>query len=156
MPGHAALKQPAARRTRPSPFPVAKLPPGWLQLYSERARQVVGMCIDAMHERLSDPASLRDVPLRDLAQAAQRTQLTAALLASAEQYGKRGPTNDRAPDDAADYLDSVSTVKGSSQRVESVCFDASSPTCARSKEGDPQPCIELIDTAASAETGELT
>jgi hypothetical protein len=155
MPGHAALKQPAARRTRPSPFPVAKLPPGWLQLYSERARQVVGMCIDAMHERLSDPASLRDVPLRDLAQAAQRTQLTAALLASAEQYGKRGPTNDRAPDDASDYLDAVQ-VKGSSKRVESVYIDGESPTRARSKEGDPQPCIELIDTAASAETGELT
>ena len=152
MPAKAARTPPAARRTRPSPFPVAKLPPGWLQLYSERARQVVGMCIDAMHARLSDPASLREVPLRDLAQAAQRTQLTAALLTAAEQY-RRNPTQSRAPEDASEYLDAVSVEGPSTKHVEPVYIEGSAHACARNKDSDLPP---ISERPASAEKRELT
>ena len=116
-----------------------KLPADWLALYSARAREVVGMCIDAMHARLADPVALKDVPLRDLAQAAQRTQATAALLSGEAWTRNQHAPPTRAPDDAADYLDSVSTVKGSSKRVESVC----SVDVAHAREGqsgaDPLP-----------------
>jgi hypothetical protein len=165
MPAQAALKQPAARRPHAPRRPKSagalvtitnKLPADWLALYSSRAREVVGQCIDAMRARLADPDALRDIPLRDLAQAAQRTQMTAALL-SGEAWQRSGhPVATRAPDDAADYLDSVSTVKGSSKRVDSVC-DVS---VSRAREGqngaDPAPSSEPETPADAPESVELT
>ena len=148
MPGHALKK----RLNKSLPAQVAALPSDWLELNSQRAREVVGLCIQAMHERLSDPAALAAIPLRDLAQAAQRTQLTAALL-SGEAWNRnqhQRPPSSRT--DASDYLDAVSV----DCPGESVC--KSKPSLARVCESaaDPQPGSELIESATSAEKRELT
>jgi hypothetical protein len=148
MPGHAL-------KTRPNkslPAQVAALPSDWLELNSRRAREVVAMCIQAMHDRLNDPDALAAVPLRDLAQAAQRTQLTAALLSGEAWNRNQRPPTSRANDDAAAYLDAV-TVDGAS---DSVC--KSKPSLARVcvSGADPTPSSEPDMAAASAESVELT
>ena len=134
-----------------------KLPADWLALYSSRAREVVGRCIDAMNARLADPVALKDVPLRDLAQAAQRTQATAALL-GAEAWNRSGhPVATRAPDDAADYLDSVSTVKGTSTKQDEPIYIAEVSHAREGENGtEPTPGSELIETAEAQEKRELT
>jgi len=148
MPGHA-LK---SRLNKSLPAQVAALPADWLELNSRRAREVVAMCIQAMHDRLNDPDALAAVPLRDLAQAAQRTQLTAALLSGEAWNRNQRPPTSHANDDAAAYLDAVS-VDGAS---DSIC--KSKPSLARVCESaaDPQPGSELIESATGPETGELT
>jgi hypothetical protein len=105
-----------------------------------------------MQDRLTDPEALASVPLRDLAQAAQRTQLTAALLSGEAWNRNQRPPTSRANDDAAAYLDAV-TVDGAS---DSVC--KSKPSLARVcvSGADPTPSSEQPDTADAPESVELT
>jgi hypothetical protein len=78
------------------------------RVQAARARSVVTMALSAMQERLADPESLAAVPLRDIAQAAQRAQEIAALL-SGEATSRVGRPDEmrRVADDAAEYLDAV-------------------------------------------------
>jgi hypothetical protein len=78
------------------------------RVQAARARAVVSLALSAMQERLADPEALAAVPLRDIAQAAQRAQEIAALL-SGEATSRVGRPDEmrRVADDAAEYLDAV-------------------------------------------------
>jgi len=78
------------------------------RVQASRARAVVSLALSAMQERLSDPEALADIPLRDIAQAAQRSQEIAALL-SGEATSRVGRPEEmrRVAADAAEYLDAV-------------------------------------------------
>jgi hypothetical protein len=78
------------------------------QVQAARARAVVSLSLSAMQDRLSDPEALANVPLRDLAQAAQRAHEIAALLSGEATSRTERPDAGRASAaDAAAYLDSV-------------------------------------------------
>jgi hypothetical protein len=78
------------------------------QVQAARARAVVSLSLSAMQDRLSDSEALAAVPLRDLAQAAQRAQEIAALLSGeATSRVERPDAGKRAADDAHAYLQSV-------------------------------------------------
>jgi hypothetical protein len=78
------------------------------QVQAARARAVVSLALSAMQDRLSDPEALAAVPLRDLAQAAQRAHEIAALLSGEATSRTERPDAGRASAlDAAAYLDAV-------------------------------------------------
>ena len=134
----------AAQPPKPAPSiadALRRLPTDWIAHHTARARIVVGLCLEEMHVRLADPAARAQIPLRDLAQAAQRTQATAALLA-AEAWQRSGhPTiASTAPADAAEYLDAVSVDSAlSTKRIDSVYNGGTAPARARKSGADPQP-----------------
>ena len=134
----------AAQPPKPAPSiadALRRLPIDWIAHHTARARIVVGLCLEEMHVRLADPAARAQIPLRDLAQAAQRTQATAALLA-AEAWQRSGhPTiASTAPADAAEYLDAVSVDSAlSTKRIDSVYSGDVAPARARKSGADPQP-----------------
>ena len=140
----AAAAALAAQPPKPAPSiadALRRLPADWIAHHTARARIVVGLCLEEMHVRLADPAARAQIPLRDLAQAAQRTQATAALLA-AEAWQRSGqPTiASTAPADAADYLDAVSVDTAvATKRIDSVYNGGPTPARARKSGADPQP-----------------
>ena len=78
------------------------------QIQAARARAVVSLSLSAMQDRLSDPEALSAVPLRDLAQAAQRAHEIAALLSGEATSRTERPDAGKASAlDAAAYLDAV-------------------------------------------------
>ena len=134
----------AAQPPKPAPSiadALRRLPTDWIAHHTARARIVVGLCLEEMHVRLADPAARAQIPLRDLAQAAQRTQATAALLA-AEAWQRSGhpTTASTAPADAAEYLDAVSVDSAlSTKRIDSVYNGGAPPARAREIGADTQP-----------------
>ena len=140
----AAAAALAAQPPKPAPSiadALRRLPTDWIAHHTARARIVVGLCLEEMHVRLADPAARAQIPLRDLAQAAQRTQATAALLA-AEAWQRSGhpAIASTAPDDAADYLDAVSVDTAvATKRIDSVYNGGTAPARARKSGADPQP-----------------
>ena len=148
MPGRPKIRarREAAAAAAAGPPPtiadaLAKLPTDWIAQHTARARVVVGLCLDEMHARLNDPAARAQIPLRDLAQAAQRTQATAALL-GAEAWNRSGhalPAS-HAHTDAAEYLDAVSV--DSITQSDSVCDE--SPVRTRIRESDTAEAQEQV------------
>ena len=69
----AAAAALAAQPPKPAPSiadALRRLPTDWIAHHTARARIVVGLCLEEMHVRLADPAARAQIPLRDLAQAA--------------------------------------------------------------------------------------